>query len=56
VAVFRIQKDKENPYVILNKQFLHEPILTAKAKGILAYLLSLPDDWKIYESELIKHF
>lgn len=54
--IFRIVKDKENPYVILNKQFLNDARLTAKAKGILSYLLSLPDDWQIYEEEITKHF
>jgi hypothetical protein len=54
--MFRIQKNKENPYVMLNKEFLQNPNLSAKAKGILAYLLSLPDDWQIYENELITHF
>lgn len=56
MATFRIQKDKENPYVMINKQCLNDNRLSAKAKGILAYLLSLPDDWQIYESEISKHF
>jgi stage V sporulation protein SpoVS len=30
--------------------------LSAKAKGIHTYLLSLPDDWEIYLSELKEHF
>lgn len=53
--IIRVQKDKHNPYVILNKQFLQDVKLSWKAKGILAYLLSLPDDWKIYEEELANH-
>lgn len=56
LATFRIQKNKENPYVMINKEFLEDEKLSAKAKGILAYLLSLPDDWQIYEEELVKHF
>lgn len=56
MSMFRIQKNKDNPYVILNKGFLNNPKLSAKAKGLLAYLLSLPDDWQIYENELVKHF
>ena len=39
----------------MNKHGLENPKLSWKAKGILAYLLSLPDDWQIYESELVKH-
>lgn len=55
MAVFRIQKNKENPYVMLNKEFLNDETLSWKAKGMLAYLLSLPDDWKIYEEEIATH-
>jgi hypothetical protein len=54
-TMFRVQKDKNNPYVMLNKELLNDTRLSWKAKGILAYLLSLPDDWKIYEKELAKH-
>lgn len=54
-TMFRIEKDKNNPYVMLNKQFLDNESLSWKAKGILAYLLSLPDDWQIYATELVKH-
>lgn len=45
--IFRVQKDKSNPYVMLNKGFLNNPKLSWKAKGLLAYLLSKPDDWKV---------
>ncbi len=54
--MFRISKNKENPYVMLDKRFLKDKNLSAKAKGILAYLLCLPDDWKIYVTELTQHF
>ena len=54
--IFRIRKDPNNPYVIVNKGFVYDPELSAKAKGILLYLLSRPDDWQVYESEVIKHF
>ena len=53
--IFRVIKDAKNPYVMINKEFLNDNELSLKAKGLLTYLLSLPDDWKIYESELIKH-
>ena len=55
VNIIRVQKDKDNPYVIVNKIFLNENRLSLKAKGLLAYLLSLPDDWKVYIKELEKH-
>jgi hypothetical protein len=54
--LFRVQKDKENPYVMMNKSFFLDARLSAKAKGILGYILTLPDDWRIYLEELAKHF
>lgn len=54
-SIFRIQKDRENPYVMVNKQFLSNAELSWKAKGLLTYLLSLPDNWQIYEDEIVKH-
>jgi len=54
--IFRVKKDNENPYVMMNKTFLNDERLTAKGKGILSYLLSLPDDWQIHEEEITKHF
>lgn len=55
MSTFRIRKDKDNPYVMLNKEFLDDSNLSWKSKGLLAYLLSLPDDWQIYESEIVNH-
>lgn len=53
--IIRVQKNKDNPYVMMNKTGLHDIRLSWKAKGLLAYILSLPDDWQIYESELQNH-
>lgn len=55
MSIFRVQKSKSNPYVMINKNMLKNKVLSWKAKGILSYLLSLPDDWKIYESEIALH-
>lgn len=54
-TMMRVQKNKDNPYVLLNKTALNDTSLSWKAKGLHAYLLSLPDDWKIYVEELSKH-
>lgn len=56
MSTIRVRKNKDNPYVMLNKKLLQDPMLSAKAKGLLAYMLSLPDDWQIYVNELVKHF
>ena len=54
MAIFRVYKESGN-FVTVNKDFIHDPNLSWKAKGILLYLLSRPDDWQIYETELKKH-
>lgn len=52
--IIRIQKKKNN-FVMLDKGFLEDNHLSFKAKGILAYLLSKPDDWKVIIKDLINH-
>lgn len=41
---------------MLHKHALLNPNLTAKAKGIHAYIMSLPDGWKVRLRELRSHF
>jgi hypothetical protein len=48
----KVKKDKNNPYVMLNKEPLNDTRLSWKAKGLLSYLLSLPDNWEIKVSDL----
>lgn len=50
----RCPHDKQNPYVMISREMLQDPTISPKAKGLLAYLLSLPKDWKIYHSQLQK--
>ncbi|PNZ31293.1 phi ETA orf 22-like protein [Staphylococcus petrasii] len=54
MATFRVFKES-GEFVIVHKAFIHDASIGWKAKGILLYLLSRPNDWKIYETELIKH-
>lgn len=54
MAVFRVYKESGN-FVTVHKSFIHDDNLSWKAKGILLYLLSRPDDWQIYETELVRH-
>jgi len=56
MATYRKIKNKENPYVMINKEWVNDATMSAKSKGILLYLLSLPDDWIIHEIEIVKHF
>ncbi|MGH2415285.1 MAG: helix-turn-helix domain-containing protein, partial [Microcystaceae cyanobacterium] len=56
MTTYRVKHNRANPYARLNKEFLSSPDLSAKAKGILAYLLSRPDDWRICINQLVKVF
>ena len=50
--IFRIEKREK--YVVLDKGFLESQALSLKAKGLLALMLSRPNDWKFSEMELAK--
>lgn len=54
MATFRTKK-RASEFVTLDKTAIYDSELSFKAKGILLYLLSRPDDWQIYESEIVKH-
>lgn len=50
-----IKTKKERNYTVLDNTFLKDKSLSWKAKGLMAYFLSLPDDWTIHFSEIEKH-
>lgn len=54
MTTYRVSKDRDNPYVMLNKTCLDDEALSLKAKGLHAYLMSKPDDWKVRLGQLIK--
>ena len=54
MGIIRVNKSKDNPYILLNKTALEDDNLSFKAKGILAYLLSKPDNWKSRVEDLVK--
>ena len=43
MSVFRVNRTKN--FVVLNNTFLRDTRLSLKAKGLLAEMLALPDDW-----------
>ena len=47
-------KRKSN-FTMISNVGLKDEKLSFKAKGLLAYMLSLPDDWVFYETELVNH-
>jgi uncharacterized phage protein (TIGR02220 family) len=46
----------DQPFVTLYNEAVQDPELTARAKGVHAYLLSLPGDWVVRAKELHNHF
>lgn len=50
-----IRVEKNENYVVMNRTALQDKRLSWKAKGIMAYMLSMPDDWIFYMEELTKH-
>lgn len=53
MATYRVHKNTD--YTTINNKFLKRKDLSWKAKGILSYLLSLPDDWELHFNELKKN-
>ncbi len=53
MGIIRVAKNSN--YVVMNRTALNDNRLSWKAKGIMAYMLSMPDDWVFYMDELITH-
>ena len=54
-GTYFVRTRKQRNYTTMDNTFLRDDRLSWKAKGLFAYLLSLPEDWKIYTSEIINH-
>ena len=54
MAIVRGIREREKPYFVMIKKPLGDKGLSWKAKGLLSYLLSKPDDWKTYIEQLVK--
>ena len=50
-----IRSNKER-WTTVDNCWVKDVTLSAKAKGILLYILSLPDDWDLHVTELVTHF
>lgn len=53
-TIFRVEKNAENPYVMIDKNVFEDTSLSFKAKGILGYLLSRPNDWTLIIADIQK--
>lgn len=52
MAVFKIEKNKN--YTIMSNHHLRDKLLSYKAKGLLSFMLSLPEDWDYSINGLVK--
>jgi DnaD/phage-associated family protein len=53
-TIFRTVKNQDNPFVMMDRRPIENPALSWKAKGVLAYLLSRPDNWIVRIGDLVK--
>jgi hypothetical protein len=51
MSTIRVPK-RRNPFAQIDRRALEDEGLSWKAKGLLAYLLSRPDDWQVYVEQL----
>lgn len=51
-----IRREKNTNYSVISNECFKDISISARAKGIYAYVMTLPDDWKISKKELYKHF
>ena len=54
MPIFRHAHNELNPYAQISRNTLQDNKLSWAARGLLAYLLSLPLDWKISKKHLLK--
>ena len=50
-----VRTHKDRNYTVLDNTFIRDVTLSWKAKGVMTYLLSLPDDWSVNFSEVLRH-
>ena len=53
MAIRRAKRDSN--FTMISNVGLKDNRLSFKAKGLLSYMLTLPDDWIFYESEIVNH-
>lgn len=53
MAIHRVKKERD--YTVLDNEMLRNPNLSLKAKGLLAFVLSRPDDW-VFTIRGLAHF
>lgn len=54
--VKNVLKRSDGNYTVVPNLIIYDSSISAKAKGVFAYLLSRPVEWSFYMSEIPKHF
>jgi len=54
VTIVKIQK-RTHPFAMIDARALNDERISWKAKGLHAYLMSKPNDWRVIFSDLVKH-
>lgn len=54
-SIIRCSEHLKN-FTLIDNTCLQTETLSMQAMGLFAYLMTLPSDWTIYKSELVKHF
>lgn len=52
-SIIRAAKNSDNPFVMIQRAIFENPELSWKAKGLLGYLLSRPDNWSVRVADLV---
>ena len=55
MSIMRFSKGKKNPYFLCLTATINDRRLSCKAKGLLCYLLSKPDNWYVNYADLTSH-
>jgi DNA-binding Lrp family transcriptional regulator len=54
MSVIRVSHDKDNPYLLVNRETVRDNTISLKARGLLIYMLSFADGWEFYVSEIAR--
>jgi len=53
-TISRTPKDRDHPFVQVDQRIVEDAALSWKARGLLAYILSKPDDWQVRVTDLVR--
>ncbi len=53
-SIERAERDADNPYRMINKAAMEDKRLSFEARGVLAYILVKPDNWRVHVADLRK--